>query len=69
MTDQHQKGFYAKPGGYELFSKDIESILEEYNNQTTELVKVIYSISGIQRLMHKYINHHRHHHYFVCVYA
>ncbi|XP_012696720.2 guanylate-binding protein 1-like [Clupea harengus] len=39
MTDQLQKGFYAKPGGYELFSKDIESILEEYNNQTTELVK------------------------------
>ncbi|XP_031434419.1 guanylate-binding protein 1-like [Clupea harengus] len=39
MTDQLQKGFYAKPGGYKLFSKDMESIVEEYNSQTTKLVK------------------------------
>ena len=43
MTDQLQKGFYAKPGGYKLFSKDVESIVEEYNSQTTKLVKVIYN--------------------------
>ena len=42
MTDQLQKGFYAKPGGYKLFSKDMESIVEEYNSQTTKLVKVIH---------------------------
>ena len=64
MADQLQEGFYAKPGGYKVLCKDMDSIVKEYNSQTTKLVKVT---SGIQRLVNKYFNHHHHHHYFVCV--
>ncbi|XP_062375625.1 guanylate-binding protein 1-like [Sardina pilchardus] len=39
MTDRLQNGFYAKPGGYELFCQDMEIIVGEYNKQTLTLVK------------------------------
>ncbi|XP_041922073.1 guanylate-binding protein 1-like [Alosa sapidissima] len=39
MTNRLQNGFYAKPGGYELFCQDMETIVGEYNRQTLTLVK------------------------------
>ncbi|CAM4572803.1 unnamed protein product [Leuciscus chuanchicus] len=39
MTEKLKQGFYAKPGGYDLFSKDLEDIVKNYNNQAKKEVK------------------------------
>lgn len=44
MTEKLKKGFYAKPGGYDLFSQDLEDIVKKYKIQANKGVKVIISI-------------------------
>ncbi|KAA0721361.1 Guanylate-binding protein 1 [Triplophysa tibetana] len=39
MTEQLEQGLYAKPGGYDLFCKDLEDIVEKYKSQTNKEVK------------------------------
>ncbi|TRY55288.1 hypothetical protein DNTS_013450 [Danionella cerebrum] len=39
MTEKLKKGSYAKPGGYQIFSKDLEDIVEKYNKETIKEVK------------------------------
>ncbi|KAK7130464.1 hypothetical protein R3I93_019954 [Phoxinus phoxinus] len=39
MTEKLKQGFYAKPGGYDLFCKDLEDIVKNYNNQANKEVK------------------------------
>ncbi|KAK7149203.1 hypothetical protein R3I94_008730 [Phoxinus phoxinus] len=39
MTEKLNQGFYAKPGGYDLFCKDLEDIVKNYNNQANKEVK------------------------------
>ncbi|XP_065145705.1 guanylate-binding protein 4-like [Paramisgurnus dabryanus] len=39
MTENLKQGLYAKPGGYDLFSKDMEDILQKYNIQAAKEVK------------------------------
>jgi len=41
MTEKLKQGFYAKPGGYEFFCKDLEDIVKNYNNQANKEVKVV----------------------------
>ncbi|KAA0703670.1 Guanylate-binding protein 3 [Triplophysa tibetana] len=38
-TEKLKQGFYAKPGGYDLFCKDLEDIVEKYKSQTNKEVK------------------------------
>ncbi|XP_048011467.1 guanylate-binding protein 1-like [Megalobrama amblycephala] len=39
MTEKLKKGFYAVPGGYVLFSQDLEDIIKEYKIQANKGVK------------------------------
>ncbi|KAL1276616.1 hypothetical protein QQF64_036239 [Cirrhinus molitorella] len=39
MMNKHEQGFYAKPGGYDFFCKDLEDIQKKYNSQTNKEVK------------------------------
>ncbi|ROL49849.1 Guanylate-binding protein 1 [Anabarilius grahami] len=39
MTEKLKKGFYAVPGGYVLFSQDLEGIVKEYKIQANKGVK------------------------------
>ncbi|ROL49853.1 Guanylate-binding protein 1 [Anabarilius grahami] len=39
MTEKLKKGFYATPGGYDLFSQDLEDIIKEYKIQDNKGVK------------------------------
>ncbi|KAL1276595.1 hypothetical protein QQF64_036218 [Cirrhinus molitorella] len=39
MMKKLEQGFYAKPGGYDLFCKDLEDIRKKYNSQTNKEVK------------------------------
>ncbi|XDV25991.1 hypothetical protein PO909_029811 [Leuciscus waleckii] len=39
MTEKLKQGFYAKPGGYDLFCKDLEDIVKNYKNQANKEVK------------------------------
>ncbi|XP_067248814.1 guanylate-binding protein 4-like isoform X1 [Chanodichthys erythropterus] len=39
MTEKLKKGFYAVPGGYDLFSQDLEDIVKEYKIQANKGVK------------------------------
>ncbi|XP_048011465.1 guanylate-binding protein 1-like [Megalobrama amblycephala] len=39
MTEKLKKGFYAVPGGYVLFSQDLEDIVKEYKIQANKGVK------------------------------
>ncbi|KAL0961712.1 hypothetical protein UPYG_G00330720 [Umbra pygmaea] len=39
MTEKIKKGFYAKSGGYELFSQDLEVIVKEYKMEAKKGVK------------------------------
>ncbi|RXN12691.1 guanylate-binding 1-like protein [Labeo rohita] len=39
MMEKLKKGFYANPGGYDLFCKDLEDIGNKYNSQTNKEVK------------------------------
>uniref|UniRef100_A0A9J8AVA4 GB1/RHD3-type G domain-containing protein n=1 Tax=Cyprinus carpio carpio TaxID=630221 RepID=A0A9J8AVA4_CYPCA len=39
MMVKLKKGFYAKPGGYDLFCKDLEDIVNKYNSQAKKEVK------------------------------
>ncbi|ROL49845.1 Guanylate-binding protein 1 [Anabarilius grahami] len=39
MTENFKQGSYAKPGGYDLFCKDLEDIVKKYNSQTNKEVK------------------------------
>ncbi|ROL49847.1 Guanylate-binding protein 1 [Anabarilius grahami] len=39
MTEKLKKGFYATPGGYDLFSQDLEDIIKEYKIQANKEVK------------------------------
>ncbi|XP_016409855.1 guanylate-binding protein 1-like [Sinocyclocheilus rhinocerous] len=39
MTEKLKQGFYAKPGGYDLFCKDLEDIVKNYNSQANKEVK------------------------------
>ncbi|RXN12686.1 guanylate-binding 1-like protein [Labeo rohita] len=39
MMENLKQGFYAKPGGYDLFCKDLEDIVNKYNSQTNKEVK------------------------------
>ncbi|XP_051747571.1 guanylate-binding protein 1-like [Ctenopharyngodon idella] len=39
MTEKLKKGFYAIPGGYDLFSQDLEDIVKEYKIQDNKGVK------------------------------
>lgn len=41
MMEKLKKGFYAKPGGYDLFCKDLENVVEKYKSQTNKEVKVL----------------------------
>uniref|UniRef100_A0A673M315 Guanylate-binding protein 1-like n=1 Tax=Sinocyclocheilus rhinocerous TaxID=307959 RepID=A0A673M315_9TELE len=41
MTEKLKQGFYAKPGGYDLFCKDLEDIVKNYNSQANKEVKVL----------------------------
>ncbi|XP_042601001.1 guanylate-binding protein 1-like isoform X1 [Cyprinus carpio] len=38
MMEKLKKGFYAKPGGYDLFCKDLEDIGKKYNSQAKKEV-------------------------------
>lgn len=40
MTEKLKTGFYAKPGGYVLFSQDLEDIVKKYKFQANKGVKV-----------------------------
>ncbi|XP_073693973.1 guanylate-binding protein 4-like [Garra rufa] len=39
MMEKFVQGFYAKPGGYDLFCNDLEDIGKKYNSQTNKEVK------------------------------
>ncbi|XP_051747483.1 guanylate-binding protein 1-like isoform X2 [Ctenopharyngodon idella] len=39
MTKNLKQGFYIKPGGYDLFCKDLEDIVKNYNSQANKEVK------------------------------
>ncbi|XP_056604432.1 guanylate-binding protein 1-like isoform X2 [Triplophysa dalaica] len=39
MTEKLKQGFYAKPGGYDLFCNDLEDIVEKYKSQSNKEVK------------------------------
>ncbi|XP_056604473.1 guanylate-binding protein 1-like isoform X2 [Triplophysa dalaica] len=39
MTEKLKTGFYAKPGGYVLFSQDLEDIIKKYKFQANKEVK------------------------------
>ncbi|KAL0961715.1 hypothetical protein UPYG_G00330750 [Umbra pygmaea] len=39
MTENLKQGFYAKRGGYDVFCKDLEDIVKNYNNQANKEVK------------------------------
>ncbi|RXN35914.1 guanylate-binding 1-like protein [Labeo rohita] len=39
MMEKLKKGFYANPGGYDLFCKDLEDIGKRYNSQANKEVK------------------------------
>ncbi|KAK9976670.1 hypothetical protein ABG768_021875 [Culter alburnus] len=38
-TENLKQGFYTKPGGYDLFCKDLEDIVNNYKSQTNKEVK------------------------------
>ncbi|KAL0961713.1 hypothetical protein UPYG_G00330730 [Umbra pygmaea] len=40
MTENLKQGFYAKPGGYDLFCKDLEYIGNQYNKLACKEVKI-----------------------------
>lgn len=52
MMEKLKKGFYAKPGGYDLFCKDLEDIGKKYNSQAKKEVKVIPILDNITRHDH-----------------
>ncbi|RXN03357.1 guanylate-binding 1-like protein [Labeo rohita] len=37
MMEKLKQGFYAKPGGYDLFCKDLEDIEKKYNSQANKV--------------------------------
>ncbi|XP_073694296.1 guanylate-binding protein 4-like [Garra rufa] len=39
MMEKLDQGFYAKPGGYDLFCNDLQDVGKKYNNQTNKEVK------------------------------
>uniref|UniRef100_A0A673MKM0 Guanylate-binding protein 1-like n=1 Tax=Sinocyclocheilus rhinocerous TaxID=307959 RepID=A0A673MKM0_9TELE len=39
MMEKLKQGFYTKPGGYDLFCKDLEDIEKKYNSQANKEVK------------------------------
>ncbi|KAL0194961.1 hypothetical protein M9458_008533, partial [Cirrhinus mrigala] len=39
MMEKLKQGFYAKPGGYDLFCKDLKDIEQKYKNQANKEVK------------------------------
>ncbi|XP_021323188.1 guanylate-binding protein 4 [Danio rerio] len=39
MTEKHKQGFYAKPGGYDVFCRDLEDIVKKYNSLVKKEVK------------------------------
>nr|XP_001920654.4 guanylate-binding protein 1 isoform X1 [Danio rerio] len=39
MTEKHKQGFYAKPGGYDVFCKDLEDIVKTYKSQAKNEVQ------------------------------
>ncbi|XP_016114133.1 guanylate-binding protein 1-like isoform X1 [Sinocyclocheilus grahami] len=39
MMKKLKQGFYTKPGGYDLFCKDLEDIVKKYNSQANKEVK------------------------------
>ncbi|ROL49840.1 Guanylate-binding protein 1 [Anabarilius grahami] len=39
MRENLKQGFYAKPGGYDLFCKDLEDIVKNYNSQANKEIK------------------------------
>ncbi|KAL0154026.1 hypothetical protein M9458_050685 [Cirrhinus mrigala] len=39
MMKKLKQGFYAKPGGYDLFCKHLEDIKKKYNSQAKKQVK------------------------------
>ncbi|KAK2892417.1 hypothetical protein Q8A67_012405 [Cirrhinus molitorella] len=39
IMEKLEQGFYAKPGGYDLFCKDLEDIGKKYNSQSNKEVK------------------------------
>ncbi|XP_048008541.1 guanylate-binding protein 1-like isoform X2 [Megalobrama amblycephala] len=41
MVKNLKQGYYAKPGGYGLFSKDLVDIVKKYNSQTNKEVKAV----------------------------
>lgn len=51
MTEKLKQGFYAKPGGYDLFCKGLEDIVEKYKSQTIKEVKVLSTF----HLLHIYL--------------
>lgn len=44
MTEKLKKGFYARSGGYVIFSQDLENIVKEYKIQANKGVKVSINI-------------------------
>jgi len=44
MTEKLKKGFYARSGGYVLFSQDLEDIVKEYKIQANKGVRVSVNI-------------------------
>ncbi|KAL0961714.1 hypothetical protein UPYG_G00330740 [Umbra pygmaea] len=40
MKERINQGFYAKPGGYDLFCQDLEDIVNQYNNLACKEVKI-----------------------------
>lgn len=44
MTEKLKKGSYAIPGGYALFSQDLEDIVKKYKIQANKGVKVIINV-------------------------
>ncbi len=41
MVEKLKQGFYVKPGGYDLFCKDLDDIGKKYNSQANKEVKVL----------------------------
>ncbi|XP_016397389.1 guanylate-binding protein 1-like [Sinocyclocheilus rhinocerous] len=49
MMEKLKQGFYTKPGGYDLFCKDLEDIGKKYNSQANKEVKVMPILDNITR--------------------
>lgn len=70
MVEKLKKGFYAKPGGYDLYCNDLEDIGKKYNSQAYKEVKVLPILDIITR--HDHFHHHLCHNYHffcMCVYV